>query len=213
MSKSNLNPPSELNQTVVADAEDYLCKRDKKLAKLIREVGPCAIDISNKTKFEMLISAIVSQQLSGKASTTIYNRLIECAGSSKNLAKKLVNLNSDVVRSCGVSTTKTNSILRVAELVATKQLDLDAMMELDDETIHRKLTAITGIGPWTVQMFLMFALRRPDVFSTGDAGLRRGLKLLYGLQNTPSEKEMLAITERWRPYRTVGAWYLWRVVD
>ena len=213
MNKSKFKSPSELNQTVVADAEKYLSKRDKKLAKLIREVGSCTLDISNRPKFEMLISAIISQQLSGKASATIYKRLIERAGGSKNLAKKLVNLSSDEVRSCGVSTTKTNSILRVAELVATKQLDLDAMMELDDESVHRELTSVTGIGPWTVQMFLMFALRRPDVFSTGDAGLRRGLRLLYGLEETPSEEEMLDITEKWRPYRTVGAWYLWRVID
>ena len=87
------------------------------------------------------------------------------------------------------------------------------MKDMEDEAVYRELTAITGIGSWTVQMFLIFALRRPDIFSTGDAGLRRGLQKLYGLQDRPTEDEMVAITDRWRPYRTVGAWYLWRVVD
>lgn len=205
--------PIELSPAGIAEAEKHLCKRDKKLGKLIKEVGSCTLSNHDRPKFEVLVSSIISQQLSGKAATTIFNRLIECAGGRKDLGKKLVNLNFEQIRSCGVSTTKAKSILCIAELVTTQQLDLDAMQDLEDETVYRELTAITGIGAWTVQMFLIFALRRPDIFSTGDAGLRRGLQKLYGLQDRPTENEMVAITDKWRPYRTVGAWYLWRAVD
>lgn len=161
----------------------------------------------------MLISTVISQQLSGTASTTIFNRLVECAGGRTNLAKRLKGLSFDEIRSCGTSTTKAKTILQIADLVTSKQLDLESLSNADDEGVYRELTAITGIGPWTVQMFLMFALRRPDIFSTGDAGLRRGLVKLYGMRDRPTEAEMAAITDKWRPYRTVASWYLWRLAD
>jgi DNA-3-methyladenine glycosylase II len=213
MSISHSKPHKILNPDVIAEAEKYLSKQDKKLAKLIRDVGPCTIDVSNKPKFEMLISAVISQQLSGAASTTIFNRLVECAGGRTNLEKRLSNLSFGDIRTCGVSTTKANSILQISELVSTKQLDLESLSDYDDEDVHRKLTAIRGVGPWTVQMFLMFALRRTDIFSPGDAGLRRGLIKLHGLKDKPTEADMLAITHKWSPYRTVASWYLWRLVD
>jgi DNA-3-methyladenine glycosylase II len=202
-----------LSPEVIAEAEKHLSKRDKKLAQLIRDVGPCTIDLSNSSKFEMLISTIISQQLSNAASTTIFNRLIECAGGRTNLAKRLDNLSFDEVRACGVSTTKANAILRIAKLVSTKQLDLESLSETHDEDVYRTLTSITGVGPWTVQMFLMFALRRTDIFSPGDAGLRRGMMKLYGMQDKPTETDMLVIAEKWSPYRTVASWYLWRLLD
>lgn len=213
MDNSRSNSLNELSTTVVANAEVFLSKRDKRLAALIQDVGPCTIIKNNQRELDVLISSIISQQLSGKAATTIFNRLLERAGSSNNLAESLVNLSFEDVRSCGVSTAKANSILRLVELVATNQLDLESLRESEDEVVYRKLTSISGIGPWTVQMFLIFALRRPDIFSTGDAGLRRGLQKLYGMKKKPTEKEMLTITNRWSPFRTVGAWYLWRLID
>ncbi len=213
MSKPLLIPRNRLSPEVIAEAEKHLSKRDKKLAKLIRDVGPCTIGESNSSKFEMLISTVISQQLSGAASTTIFNRLLECAGGRTNLAKRLKSLSFEEIRACGVSSTKANSILQIAELVTAKHLDLDALNDHDDEAVYRTLTSITGVGPWTVQMFLMFALQRTDIFSPGDAGLRRGLMRLYGMQDKPTETDMLTITEKWRPYRTVASWYLWRLVD
>lgn len=213
MDNSRSKSLNELSTTVVADAEVFLSKRDKKLAALIQDVGPCTIVKNNRREIDVLISSIISQQLSSKAATTIFNRLLDRAGSSNNLAESLVNLSFEDVRSCGVSTAKTNSILSLAELVATHQLDLESLRESEDEVVYRELTSISGIGPWTVQMFLIFALRRPDIFSTGDAGLRRGLQKLYGMKEKPTEKEMLTITNRWSPFRTVGAWYLWRLID
>ncbi len=213
MSNSLLKPHNRLSPEVIAEAESHLSKRDKKLAKLIRNVGPCTMDVSNSSKFEMLISTIISQQLSNAASTTIFNRLIECAGGITNLAKRLNNLSVDDIRTCGVSTTKANSILQIAKLVSTKQLDLELLSEAHDEDVYRTLTSITGVGPWTVQMFLMFALRRTDIFSPGDVGLRRGIMKLYGMQDKPTETDMLVIAEKWSPYRTVASWYLWRLID
>ena len=212
---SNLlsKPHTILSSDVIAKAELFLSRRDKKLSRLIRDVGPCTINVSNRPKVQMLISAVISQQLSGAASTTIFNRIVERAGGRTNLAKRLNGLSFDEIRSCGTSTTKAKAILQIADLVTTKQLDLGSLSNADDETIYRELTAITGIGPWTVPMFLMFALRRPDVFSTGDAGLRRGLVKLYGMSDKPTDSIMVAITDKWRPYRTVASWYLWRLAD
>jgi len=213
MSMSRSKPHNILNSNVISEAEKYLSKQDRKLAKLIQHVGPCTIDVSSRPKFEMLISAVISQQLSGAASTTIFNRLIESAGGKTNLEKRLSNLSFDDIRSCGVSTTKAKSILQIAELVISKQLDLESLSNTDDEDVYRILTAITGVGPWTVQMFLMFALRRTDIFSPGDAGLRRGLMRLYGMQDKPNEADIIAISDKWRPYRTVASWYLWRLSE
>jgi len=213
MSISRSKPHNILNSNVISEAEKYLSKQDRKLAKLIQHVGPCTIDVSSRPKFEMLISAVISQQLSGAASTTIFNRLIESAGGKTNLEKRLSNLSFDDIRSCGVSTTKAKSILQIAELVISKQLDLESLSNTDDEDVYRILTAITGVGPWTVQMFLMFALRRTDIFSPGDAGLRRGLMRLYGMQDKPNEADIIAISDKWRPYRTVASWYLWRLSE
>jgi DNA-3-methyladenine glycosylase II len=211
MNNSQSTPHNELSPKVIAEAEKHLSKQDKKLAKLIRDIGPCAIDVSDRSKFEMLISTIISQQLSNAASTTIFNRVIECTGGRTNLAKRLKDLSFEEIRACGVSSTKAKSILQIAELVSTKQLDLESLGETDDEAVYRTLTSITGVGPWTVQMFLMFALRRTDIFSPGDAALRRGLMKLYGMQDKPTETDMLVIAEKWSPYRTVASWYLWRI--
>ncbi|WP_283743494.1 hypothetical protein [Sideroxydans sp. CL21] len=213
MSNSISKQQTILSPDVIVEAELFLSKRDKELSRLIRDVGPCTINVSNRPKVEMLISTVISQQLSGTASTTIFNRLVECAGGRTNLAKRLKGLSFDEIRSCGTSTTKAKTILQIADLVTSKQLDLESLSNADDEGVYRELTAITGIGPWTVQMFLMFALRRPDIFSTGDAGLRRGLVKLYGMRDRPTEAEMAAITDKWRPYRTVASWYLWRLAD
>lgn len=213
MDNSKSKSLNALSTAVIADAEVFLSKCDKRLAALIEDVGPCTIVKNNRRELDVLISSIISQQLSGKAATTIFNRLVDRAGTSNNFAESLINLSFAEVRSCGVSTAKANSILRLAELVTTNQLDLESLRELEDEAVYRQLTSISGIGPWTVQMFLIFALRRPDIFSTADAGLRRGLQKLYGMKEKPTEKEMLTITNRWRPYRTVGAWYLWRLID
>ncbi len=202
-----------LSPDVIAEAELFLSERDKKLSKLICDVGPCTINVGKRPKIEMLISAVISQQLSGAASTTIFNRLVECAGGRTNLANRLNRLSFNEIRSCGTSTTKTKVILQIANLVTTKQLSLESLSNKNDEDVYRELTAISGIGPWTAQMFLMFALQRPDVFSSGDAGLRRGMIKLYGMSDKPTDADMVAITDKWRPCRTVASWYLWRLVD
>jgi DNA-3-methyladenine glycosylase II len=202
-----------LNPSVITEAESFLRRRDRRLAALIRDVGSCTICDDRRSKFEILVSSIVAQQLSGKAAATIKERLICRAGGRERLPQALSAMEVEDLRACGLSATKANTILRIAELVAKRSLDLDGLQEADDDVVYRELTAISGVGPWTSQMFLIFGLLRPDVFSVGDAGLRRGLQVLYELQEKPTENEMLAITNRWRPYRTVGAWYLWRLLD
>lgn len=180
---------------------------------MIRKLGPCKLRWGRRESFDVLVSSVVSQQLSGKAASTIKRRLIERAGSPRSLAPALTKLTVDELRACGLSATKAATLLNLANLVVNKELNLATLKKATDEEVYRKLTAVKGIGNWTVQMFLIFGLRRPDVFSVGDAGLRRGIQILYRLEDRPTEDEMLAITEKWRPYRSVGAWYLWRMLD
>ena len=104
-------------------------------------------------------------------------------------------------------------IRELALAVKNGDLDFPSITSSDDECVIEKLTAFSGIGRWTAEMFLIFGLGRPDVLSTNDTGLRKGFKIMYGLQDIPSADEMISLSEPWRPYRSVASWYLWRVVD
>jgi DNA-3-methyladenine glycosylase II len=117
------------------------------------------------------------------------------------------------VRSAGLSRAKYKSIHELALTPKRGEINFGSFANSDDEDGIEKLTAFSGIGRWTAEIFLIFGLGRPDVLSTKDAGLRRGFKILYNLKGTPSETEMISISEPWRPYRSVASWYLWRIVD
>lgn len=195
-------------------AEAYLKNKDRKLGHIIDAVGPCRLNHLNKNKFDVLASSIVSQQLSNKAANTIRGRILkltECRSTLK--ADKFLSLDVKQLREAGLSTAKSTYILSLAENITSGKLDLENIKNLDDDDIYRILVNQKGVGAWTAEMFMIFALGKTDVLSTGDAGLIRAAQLVYGLKEKPNPKIFTTIAEKWRPYRSIASWYLWRAID
>ena len=190
---------------------------DAVLARLIRQVGPFRMTI-NQTQdvFLALAESIVYQQLHGKAAATIFKRVCDLFPRSGGhfTARDICRCSDERLRGAGLSL---NKMLALRDLAA-KTLDgtLPAMSELallDDEAIIERLTAVRGIGRWTVEMLLMFRLARPDVLPVDDYGVRKGFMLAYNKPAMPSPRELKSYGQRWVPYRSVASWYLWRAAD
>ncbi len=193
---------------------------DATLARLIDRAPYCdmatrdARDSSERDLFQSLLRSIVYQQLSGKAAATILGRVEALFDGRPPEPGALLELPDEALRGAGLSRNKT---LAVRDLAA-RTLDgtvppLDELEALDDEAIIQRLIQVRGIGRWTVEMLLMFRLRRPDVLPVDDLGVRKGFMLTYGLDTLPKPVELRAHAEDWRPYRSVASWYLWRAVE
>jgi DNA-3-methyladenine glycosylase II len=195
-----------------ARARRYLMRKDPVLATVIRQVGPCALaDIPSQPPFMALAEAIASQQLSVKAADTIFARF--CAlFAPDNIPDphRLLLLEDEVIRASGFSRAKTLFLRDLARHVTDKRLALEQLHELEDEHVLAQLTAVKGIGVWTAEIFLMFRLKRPDVFPADDLGLVKAVQRVYGLRQRPTRKKLMRMADGWRPYRSVAAWYLWR---
>ncbi len=187
-------------------------RADPVLATVIRQVGPCRLaDVPPAPPFMALAEAIASQQLSMKAATTIFGRF--CALFSPDGLPdpaRLLLLDEAALRGVGFSRNKTVFLRDLAAHVVDQRLPLDRLHELDDLQVIEQLTAVKGIGVWTAEIFLMFRLRRLDVFPADDLGLVKGAQRVYGLRQRPTRQRLLKMAEAWRPYRSVAAWYLWR---
>ena len=180
---------------------------------MIKKHGLCTITPSLDNPFHALVSSIISQQLSARAARAIKARLFDSLGIERFTFGGIVEMSSKSARAAGLSRAKVEYIRGLAWAVRDGVLDFPSIVKCEDEDVIAKLTSFPGIGRWTAEMFLIFGLGRPDVLSTNDAGLKKGFKLTYNLQQTPSADEMITIGEPWRPYRSVASWYLWRVVD
>ena len=164
--------------------------------------------------YTSLTSSIVSQQLSVKAASTIFGRVQDLCSDGDNLsATRLLNIPIDQLRACGLSQAKTRYCIAIAEAVETGQLNFSALIRLDDEAIIAELIKIPGIGRWTAEMFLIFALGATDVLATADLGLKRGMQRYLAIDDYPSDEDFVASAEVWRPYRSVASWYLWLLAD
>jgi len=202
------------NRNLIKKAEKHLSSADGILAEIIETHGTCTMQPALDNPLHALASSIVSQQLSVRAARAIKGRLFEIIGEEIFTPDQIISkLSARKVRSAGLSRAKYKYIHELALAANRGRIDFGSMANSDDEGVIEKLTSFSGIGRWTAEMFLIFGLGRPDVLSTKDAGLRRGFKILYNLKEAPSEAEMISISEPWRPYRSVGSWYLWRVVD
>jgi DNA-3-methyladenine glycosylase II len=197
-------------------AVEALQRVDKHLAKLIRRVGPITLETRRMDDtFQTLVRAIVYQQLSGKAAATIHGRAVDAFGVRKKITpERLLAAKDDELRAVGMSRAK---VAAVKDLAA-KTLDgtvptLAKLRRMSDEEIIERLTSVRGIGVWTVEMLLLFRLGRPDVLPISDLGVRKGFMLTYGHDEMPKPAAILAHGERWRPYRSVASWYLWRACD
>jgi DNA-3-methyladenine glycosylase II len=160
-----------------------------------------------------LLRSIVGQQLSTKAASTIYGRMLELFGGHAPTPKQLRAADPDKIRAAGLSRPKIKYLRDLAQHVEDGTLELDRLDELSDEKIIEELTAVKGIGEWSAHMFLMFHLGRPDVLPVGDQGIRNAVKAQYRLRKPPDAKRLEKIAKPWRPYRTLACLYLWSSLD
>lgn len=163
--------------------------------------------------FTELCDCIVSQQLSGRAASTIFGRFLDLFPKRKVTVPYLLTISDETLRACGTSWAKVRSLKDLAAKVATKKLDLKRLDTLPDDQVMAQLVQVKGIGPWTAEMFMMFALGREDIFSYGDLGLKNAIKKIYGYKKDPTPKQLEKIVSRWKPYRTHAARILWKSLD
>jgi DNA-3-methyladenine glycosylase II len=188
--------------------EEYLSKKDKLLGKIIKVFGEAVFVKEKREAFDALMKAVISQQLSNAASNTITKKIIILHGKRPFKAIKILKINDDLIRSCGVSYSKIKTIKGLAQGFVDKDLSVNKLKKLNDEEVLKKLTSYWGIGTWTSEIFMMFCLKREDVLARNDAGLIRSHKILY-----PNAKSLEDTAENWRPYRAIAAWYLWKFLD
>jgi DNA-3-methyladenine glycosylase II len=193
-------------------AAAHLRKNDPVLGELIERVGPYEMR-EGRSAFEVMLRTIVSQQLSGKAADSIYARLAAAMGGRSPRPEHLLSLSEEQLRACGLSRAKAAYVRNVAAHFGEKRYTLRSFAKLEDEAVIEALTTIKGVGEWSAHIFLMFALRRSDVFPIGDLGLRKGMLKTYRLRANTKPARLERIAESWRPYRTVGSLYMWRNYD
>ena len=189
----------------------HVAAADPVMAALIPRIGPCALP-RRRSPYAALVRSILAQQLSTAAASTIHCRLQTTLGGPISL-RRVQRASDDALLATGLSHRKLRFIRELTCCVATGELDFVALRDLPDDQVIPELCTLHGVGPWTADMFLMFFLNRPDVLPLGDAGLRRSFQLSYNLPHSPAAALMEEIAEPWRPYRTVGCWYLWRALD
>ena len=193
-------------------ALSHLRGSDSRLAALIDRIGPYSIAY-RPPEFATLARSVVYQQLSGKAAATIFGRLEQAVHPDPVTASSLSGLTVEELRALGLSQQKTSYLHALAEMTLSSKIDFALLPALPDEDVIAHLTAVKGIGAWTAQMFLIFALRRPDVLPTGDLGVRNAMQRLYRLKTPPVPSRMERIARPWRPFSSVACWYLWRSLD
>jgi DNA-3-methyladenine glycosylase II len=186
------------------------------MKELISRIGPCTLEIgSARSPFQALVSAVAHQQLHGKAALTILNRFRKLfPGGRFPGPKALAGVTDEQLRGVGFSRAKTAALRDIADKTLAGLIPgSKAIAALSDEEIIARLTQVRGVGRWTVEMLLIFTLGRPDVWPVDDFGVRTGWKLAYGLDAMPSPKELQALGEKFRPHRSIAAWYFWRATD
>lgn len=195
-------------------ATAYLKKADPVMAKLIKEHGEHSLGAKKRDHFHILCTSIISQQLSVKAADTIQKRVHARVGAKKHLAPAhFLEIAAEELRACGLSNGKAKWLKACAEAVHSGVFSFSKLKKMPDEEAIAALDALPGIGPWTAEMFLIFALDRPDIFSMGDVGLRNAINRLYNKGKPLNDKKTLKLTAQWAPWRSVACWYLWRGID
>jgi len=190
-------------------AAHKVLKKDPKLAKIMKLVGEYQIRTS-RNYYESLVEAIITQQLAGSAAKAISNRFRSLYGKSFPKPIDVINTSDSKLRKTGLSRMKIGYIKELSKAIESKKLKIRSLSKLSDEEIVEQLTQIKGIGRWTAEMFLIFSLGRMDVLPVGDLGLRKGVQLLNSSSELPSAAEIEELAEKWRPYRTVATWYIWK---
>jgi DNA-3-methyladenine glycosylase II len=196
-----------------AKARRLLLRRDPVLAALIRKHGECGLAQAQRADhFSALVRAITGQQLSTKAASTIFARLVALMPDGLTPAA-LSTLTDEQMRAVGMSRQKITYFRDLCDKALSGVVALDALDEMTDEEVIVALTTIKGIGRWSAEMFLMFRLHRPDVLPVDDLGIVNAIKNVYRLRKRPTAERIRTIGAAWQPYRSVACWYLWRSLD
>ena len=190
-------------------------RRDPVLAAIIKRHGACGLGAVRDRfdHFAMLVRAIVFQQLSTKAATTIHTRLMQHMPGLQPTAPALAALSDEHLRAAGISRQKATYLRDLCEKVNSGALPLEHLDAMSDDQVIAALTQVKGIGRWTAEMFLIFRLQRPDVLPLGDLGILNAIQKAYGMRKKPTPERLRKLGEAWRPYRSVASWYLWRSLD
>jgi 3-methyladenine DNA glycosylase/8-oxoguanine DNA glycosylase len=200
----------------LVEAVRSLAKADRILGKLMAQVGPPELTSPDRLNpFQYLIRCIIYQQLSGKAAQTIYQRVQALFPGQRTIRpEQIVKMDDSLLRGAGMSRAKTVAVNDLAEKTISRIVPSGSKLRrMEDEEIIERLVQVHGIGVWTVQMLLLFMLGRPDVLPVKDLGVRKGFMLTYKLDEMPEERELEKHAEIWKPYRSVGSWYMWRALD
>jgi DNA-3-methyladenine glycosylase II len=192
----------------------HLRSADPVLARIIDRVGPCTLQPREEgTHFDEILRAIVYQQLSGKAAATIHGRILALFGGRPPTPAELLATADEPLRAAGLSRQKLGYLRDLATRASDGEVPFDRLHELGDAEIIESLTRVKGVGRWTVQMFLMFKLGRPDVLPDLDLGIQNAIQRAYGLRNRPTPKQVLELGACWSPHATIASWYLWRSLE
>lgn len=188
-------------------ARRHLSRRDCILRPLIGTIGPCTLEV-HTDHFAVLVRSIISQQISTKAARAIGARLLEQIGAFQ--PKRILAATDEQMRLAGLSRGKQKSMRDLALKCTDGTIPLKRLADMEDADVTDALTQVHGIGPWTADMFLIFSLGRLDVLPVGDYGLRAGVQKHYELDELPKKDRLHELTADWRPYRSIGTWYIWR---
>jgi len=200
----------------LAEATRHLSSKDEKLAALIAETAPFHTDAhAAQSPYEALLESIAYQSISGKAAATIFARIKALSGNGRPPSpEQILKLRTATLRKAGLSGAKVLAMKDLARKTIEGIVPTHEQAEkMSDAELVERLDSVRGIGAWTVEMFLIFNLGRPDVLPIHDLGVQKGWSVTYGKKHMPKPKELLAFGERWRPYRTVASWYMWRAFE
>jgi DNA-3-methyladenine glycosylase II len=199
------------SEVELAKAATYLAKHDSVLAPVIAAVGPCTIR-PHHNYYQELVDSIISQQLSVHAARSIEGRFRELFGGKFPTAEQILTTDVETLRGLGFSYAKGRYVIDLAQHIVDGKVKFDHLDNLSNEEIIQELTAVKGIGEWTVHMFLMFCMGRLDVLPTGDLGIRNGIRKLYDFEDAPTPAQITELAQKnhWYPYESVASWYVWQ---
>ena len=197
----------------IENALKHLADSDRRFSKLIKKFGSPDFEPQDNY-FKSLVRSIIYQQLSGKSAFVIYSRLLKLFPVDQFPSpNELLLISDQIYRDIGLSKQKAIYIKEIAKAFKSKTVQSDKLKEMTNDRIRNDLIKIKGIGPWTIDMFLMFTLNRPDILPTGDLGIQKGYMIFFDIDFLPDKDYMIKNAEKWRPFRTVACWYLWKLVD
>jgi DNA-3-methyladenine glycosylase II len=188
-------------------------RHDPVMHGVVRSIGPYRLKPDGKDRFGMLVRSIISQQISMGAARAIRARLQQLVGSEAIKPEMITRLTTQQLRSVGLSPQKTSYLQDIAIKVQSGEVPLGRLGRLPDEEVIAQLIKLKGIGRWTAQMFLIFALGREDVFPIDDFGVRAAIERMYAMKSPPDRAALMSIGQRWSPFASIGSWYCWRYLE